>query len=90
MSNIDFISEKWPTCRRTRNLARTYVVSSIFPIIYVAVYAEAQRRDGDDKELGAALAGLLFNAFQLMRTIMGIIAIRNNRSVVQRLGRTNV
>ncbi len=75
MSNIDFISEKWRTCRRTRNLAYIHVASSIFPIIYVAVYAEAQRRDGDDKELGAALAALMFNVFQLMRTIMGILQL---------------
>ncbi len=75
MSNIDFISEKWRTCRRTRNLAYINVASSIFPIIYVAVYAEAQRRDGDDKELGAALAALMFNVFQLMRTITGILQL---------------
>ncbi len=75
MNNVDFISEKWRTCRRTRNLARIHVASSIFPIIYVAVYAEAQRRDGDNKELGAALAALMFNVFQLMRTIMGIVQL---------------
>ncbi len=44
MHNIDFISEKWRTCRRTRALARIHLASSIFPIIYVAVYAEAQHR----------------------------------------------
>ncbi len=75
MSNIDFISEKWRTCRRTRNLARIHIASSVFPIIDVAVYAEAQRRDGDDKELGAALAALMFNVFQLMRTAMGILQL---------------
>ncbi len=75
MNNVDFISEKWRTCRRTRNLAHTHVASSIFPIIYVAVYAEAQRRDGDDKELGAALAALMFNVFQLLRTMMGIVQL---------------
>ncbi len=75
MNNVDFISEKWRTCRRTRDLAHIHVESSIFPIIYVAVYAEAQRRDGDDKELGVALAALMFNVFQLMRTIMGIVQL---------------
>ena len=75
MHNIDFISEKWRTCRRTRNLAHIHVASSIFPIIYVVVYAEAERRDGDDKKLGAALAALMFNVFQLTRTIMGIVQL---------------
>ena len=37
MINVDFISEKWRSCRRTRNLAHIHVASSIFPIIYVAV-----------------------------------------------------
>ncbi len=73
--NIDFISEKWRTCRRTRKLAHYHLASSILPIIYVAVYAEAQRRDGDSKELGAALAALMFNVFQLMRTIMGWVQL---------------
>ena len=75
MHNIDFISEKWRTCRRTRRLAHIHLASSIFPIIYVAVYAEAQRRDGDNKELGAALAALMFNVFQMMRTIMGLVQL---------------
>ncbi len=75
LNNVDFISEKWRTCRRTRNLARIHIASSIFPIVYVAVYAEAQRRDGDNKELGAALAALMFNVFQLMRTIMGVLQL---------------
>ena len=75
MNNIDYISEKWRTCRRTRKLAHIHVASSILPIIYVAVYAEAQRRDGDSKELGAALSALMFNVFQLMRTIMGLVQL---------------
>ncbi len=75
MNNVDFISEKWRSCRRTRKLAHIHVASSVFPIIYVALYAEAQRRNGDDKELGAALAALLFNVFQLTRTIMGIVQL---------------
>ncbi len=75
MNNVDFISEKWRTCRRTRKLAHIHAASSIFPIMYVAVYAEAQRRVDDNKELGAALAALMFNVFQLMRTIMGIVQL---------------
>ncbi len=75
MHNIDFISEKWRTCRRTRRLAHIHIASSIFPILYVAVYAEAQRRDQDNKELGAALAALMFNVFQLMRTMMGYLQV---------------
>ncbi len=75
MNNIDFISEKWRTCRRTRNLAHIHLASSILPIIYVAVYAEAQRRDNDYKEFGAALAALMFNVFQLLRTVMGIVQL---------------
>ncbi len=75
MNNIDFVSEKWRTCRRTRKLAHIHVASSIFPIIYVAVYAEAQRRDGDNKEFGAALAAVTFNLFQLLRTIMGLVQL---------------
>ncbi len=39
------------------------------------MYAEAQRRDGDNKELGAALAALMFNVLQLMRTVMGIVQL---------------
>ncbi len=75
MNNVDFISEKWRTCRRTRQLARIHLASNILPIIYVAVYAEAQRRDEDYKELGAALAALMFNIFQLLRTIMGWVQL---------------
>ncbi len=75
MNNVDFISEKWRTCCRTRNLGYIHVASSIFLIIYVAVYAEAQRRDGDEKELGAALAVLMFNVFQLLRTMMGFVQL---------------
>ncbi len=75
MNNIDFISEKWRTCRRTRTLARIHLASSIFPIIYVAVYAEAQRRAGENTEFGAALAALMFNVFQLLRTFMGIVQL---------------
>ncbi len=33
MNNVDFISEKWRTCRRTHNLAHIHVASSIFQII---------------------------------------------------------
>ncbi len=51
MHNIDSISEKWRTCRRTRKLAHIHLVSSIFPSIYAAVYAEAQRRDENNMEL---------------------------------------
>ncbi len=75
MNNIDVISEKWRTCRRTRNLAHIHIASSIIPILYVAAYAEAQRRDGDNKELGAALAALAFNLFQLLRTVMGLLQL---------------
>ncbi len=63
MNNVDFTSEKWRACRRIRKLAHIHAASSILPIMYVAVYAEAQRRDGDNKELGAALEGLMFNLF---------------------------
>ncbi len=75
MHNIDFISEKWRTCSRTRTLARIHLASSIFPIIYVAVYAEAQRRAEENTEFAAALAALTFNVFQLLRTIMGIVQL---------------
>ena len=37
MSNIDFISEKWRTIRRTRRLASIHIISSIVPLIYDAV-----------------------------------------------------
>ncbi len=75
MHEFDFISEKWRTCRRTRTLARRHIASSIIPIIYVALYAEAQRRAEDNKKLGAALAALMFNVFQLMRSIMGLVQL---------------
>ncbi len=83
MHNIDFITEKWRTCRRTRKLAHIHLASSILPIVYVAVYTEAQRRDKDNKELGAALAALMFNVFQLMRTIMGAGTTERVCGVVQ-------
>ncbi len=72
MSNVDFISGKWRTVRRTRRLGWFHLGLSIVPVIYVGIYAEAQRRAGDAKELGAALAALMFNLFQLLRTMMGI------------------
>ena len=75
MSNIDFISEKWRTIRRTRRLASIHKISSIEPLIYVAVYAEAQRQAEDEKELGAALAALMFNLFQVLRTVMGKVQV---------------
>ena len=75
MSNIDFISEKWRSIRRTRRLAYIHTISSIVPLIYVAVYAEAQRQAQDEKELGAALAALMFNMFQLLRTVMGKVQV---------------
>ncbi len=75
LNNIDFISEKWRTCRRTRNLARIQLVSYILPVIYVAVYAEAQRRKEDNKEFAAALTALMFNIYQMMRTIMGWVQL---------------
>ena len=39
------------------------------------MYAEAQRRNEDYKEFGAALAALMFNVFQLLRTIMGVVQL---------------
>ncbi len=65
MRNLDFVSEKWRTCRRTRQLAHIHFTLSTLPIIYVAVYAEAQRRADDNKEFAAALEALMFNIFQL-------------------------
>ncbi len=59
-------------CRRTRNLARIHLASSIFPVLYVAVYAEAQRRMNAYKEFSATLAVLMFKAVELLRTGMGI------------------
>ena len=75
MSNIDFISEKWRTIRRTRKLAYVHMLSSVVPLIYVAVYAEAQRQAKDEKELGAALAALMFNLIQFFRTVMGKVQL---------------
>ncbi len=76
MNNIDFISEKWRTVRRTRRLSYIHLASFLVPILYVATYAEAQRRADDSKELGAALAALMFNLIQLMRTLMGIVQLK--------------
>ena len=73
MTNIDYISEKWRPIRRIRRHGYVHLVSSVFPIIYVGVYAEAQRRAGDWKECGAALAALFFNVMHLMRTTTGIV-----------------
>ncbi len=75
ISNVDFISEKWRTVRRTRQLSRIHLVLSVLPITYVAVYAEAQRQAGDSKELGAALAALFFNIFNFLRTVVGIVQL---------------
>ena len=71
MHNIDFISEKWPTVRKTRTLACVHIISSVVLCVYVAVYVEAQRQCGDSKELGAAIAALMFNLIQLLRTVTG-------------------
>ena len=75
MHNIDFISEKWRTVRRTRTLAYVHMISSVVPCFYVAVYAEAQRQNKDSKELGAAIAALMFNVIQLLRTLMGKVQV---------------
>ena len=44
-------------------------------LIYVAVYAEAQRQAQDEKDLDAALAALMFNLFQLLKTVMGKVQV---------------
>lgn len=75
MNSIDFISEKWRTIGRTRKLAYIHMASSLVPLVYVAVYAEAQRQAKDDKELGAAMAALLFNVVQFLRTVMGKVQL---------------
>ena len=41
----------------------------------MAVYAEAQRQNKDSKELGAAMAALMFNLIQLLRTLMGKVQL---------------
>ncbi len=71
ISNIDFISEKWRTIRRTRKLVLCHLILSMLPVFYVAVYAEAQRRSNDSKELGAALVALFFNLSHFLRTLFG-------------------
>ena len=73
--NIDFISEKGRTVRRTRTLAYAHIVSSVVPCLYMAVYAEAQRQNKDSKELGSAMAALMFNLIQLLRTLMGKVEL---------------
>ena len=71
MRKVDFITEKWRTVRWIPTLAYTHILSSIIPCSYVAVCAEAQRQNKDSKELGAAMAALIFNVIQLLRTLMG-------------------
>ncbi len=39
------------------------------------MYAEAQRRKEDNKEFAAALTALMFNIYQMMRTIMGWVQL---------------
>ena len=51
------------------------MLSSVVPCLYVAVYAEAQRQNKDSKELGAAMAALMFNLIQLLRTLMGKVQL---------------
>ena len=75
MGNIDFITDKWRTIRLTRQLARIHIVSSVLPMVYVAAYAEAQRRANDSKEYGAALAAVCFNLIHLVRTNTGVIQV---------------
>ncbi len=75
LNSIDFISEKWRKCRRTRTLAYVHLAFSFLPMVYVAVYAEAQRRDEDYKEFGAAIAALMFNVYQAFRTVVGILQL---------------
>ncbi len=75
INNIDFISEKWRTVKRTRQLARLHLLFAILPVFYVAAYAEAQRRAEDNKELGAALVALVFNVSHVLRTLFGNIQV---------------
>ena len=75
MHNIDFISEKWRTIRQTREHAYVHIISSVVSCFCVAVYAEAQRQNKDSKELGAAMAALMFNVIQLLRTLMGKVQV---------------
>ncbi len=54
---FQFVGENWMSVRRTRKVLQIHLLSSMFPLIYIAVYAEAQRRDGDNKEFGASSGG---------------------------------
>ena len=75
ISSIDFLSEKWRSIQHTRNLVRMHIICSILPVFYVAVYAEAQRRNGDFKEYGAALVALFFNLWHFIRTLFGNVQV---------------
>ena len=75
MHKIEFISEKCRTVRRTRTLACAYLISSVVPWLYVAVYAEAQRQNNDSKELSTAMTALMFNMIQLLRKLMGMVQL---------------
>ena len=71
IDNMCKITEKWRTCRRARALTKVQMTAAIITIVYVGVYAEAQRREGNVKEFGAALAALVFIVTQLIRAVMG-------------------
>ncbi len=75
MNTIDISSAKWRTCRPTRQLAYIHFASLILTIIIVAAYAEAQRRNEDNKSFAAALTALMINVYQFMRTIMGCVQL---------------
>ncbi len=75
LNGLDYISEKWRTVRHTRKLARIHAVLTVLPMLYVATYAEAQRRDSDYKEMAAALVAISFNLFHLLRTVSGMMQL---------------
>ena len=69
MLNINFITEKRRTVRRTRMLSKVHLVLSVVSALYIVVYAEVQRRAKDSKELGAALAALSLILMQMVRAM---------------------
>lgn len=70
--NFDFITEKWRTIRRTRNLARLHLTIAISPMPFIVFYAHLQLVSQDCKEMMAAVIGILMC---LYRTAWGLVQL---------------
>lgn len=74
--NFDFISEKWRSIYRTRELGRVHLVIAFLPMPFLLFYTHLQQISNDYKEMMTAVIGLLLCLYHVMRTAWGLLQLR--------------